>query len=314
MTCFNVLRPGGPLFGTSAPEGVASDLHQQTQSFAVFGELSYKFWKQWNITTGLRWTYDRRKIDFEALGWDATTTLNQFVSEEVARSNLLFNTIPRTHIENDWNDFSGRIALDYAFNKDQLAFVSASRGFKGGEFNGGALFNIAEATLTDPEYVTSYEIGYKGRLLDGRLQLNATAFYTNYDDQQVFVPASQNLQVQALVNAGKSEIKGLELEMQLLLSESWYFRFGAAYLDARFKEFSNPFDPGADLSGNRLPDAPKWNINGLVQYDWPVELGIVRAQTDFFWNSKQFFTANNNSTLSQSDYGIVNGRLAVYIL
>ncbi len=307
---FNVLRPGGPLFGTAAPEGIASDLQQQTQSFAVFGELSYKFWEQWNITAGLRWTYDRRKIDFESLAWNASSTRNQFVTEGIARNHLLFKTIPRTHIENDWNDLSGRIALEYEMNRDQLLFVSASRGFKGGEFNGGALFTKAEATLTDPEYVNSIELGYKGRLLDGRLQINATAFYTRYDDQQVFVPAGQNLQVQALVNAGKSEIKGLELEMQLLLDEAWYFRFGAAYLDARFTEFTNPFDPASDLSGNRLPDAPKWNVNGLVQYDWSLDLGTIRAQTDFTWSSKQFFTADNNSILSQSAYGIVNGRLA----
>jgi len=307
---FNLLRPGGLLFGTSAPEGIASDLQQQTQSFAVFGELSYKLLKQWNITAGLRWTYDRREIDFEALAWDATTTRNQFVSENSARSHFLFNTIPLTHIESDWNDLSGRIALDFEINQDQLLFVSASRGFKGGEFNGGALFNVAEASLTNPEYVNSIELGYKGRLLDGRLQLNSTAFYTQYDDQQVFVPAGQNLQVQALVNAGKSEIKGLELEMQLLLDESWFFRFGGAYLDARFTQFTNPFNSASDLSGNRLPDAPKWNINGLVQYDWPLEQGTVRTQTDFFWNSKQFFTADNNSTLAQSAYGIVNGRLA----
>jgi iron complex outermembrane receptor protein len=307
---FNVLRPGGPLFGTPIPEGIASDLQQQTQSFAVFGEFNYRFWQRWNLTAGLRWTYDRRKIDIEALGWNATTTRNQYVTEEIARENFLLNTIPRSHLENDWNDFSGRIALDYAVNQDQLVFVSASRGFKGGEFNGGALFNIAEATLTNPEFVNSVELGYKGRLWDGRLQLNTSVFYTVFDDQQVFVRAGQNIPLQALVNAGKSEIKGFELEIQLLLSEAWYFRFGAAYLDARFKQFSNQFDPTTNFSGNRLPDAPKWNINGLVQYDWHFALGIVRAQTDFFWNSQQFFTSDNNPIMAQEAYGIVNGRLA----
>ena len=308
---FNAINPGaGALFGSTVPEGVASNIHQETQSFAIFAELTHAFLKRWELTAGVRLTYDQRDVDIEALGWDATTTRNQFVSEATARQLILFNTIPKQSVKKSWLQPSGKLALSYAIDDDQRIYVSGSRGFKGGEFNGGAVFDPAEATLTDPEFVTSFELGYKSRMLDGRLQFNASAFYMEIDDQQVFVLASRELPLQALTNAGKSEIKGFEAELHWLLGESWLFQLGLGYLDARFREFKDPLNPNNDLSGNRLAHAPKWSINGLVQYDWPLELGVVRAQTDFFWTSKQFFTADNNRNLTQNAYGVVNGRLA----
>ncbi len=308
---FNIINPGsGALFRIPLPEGIASDVQQETRSFALFGEFTHVFQERWKLSGGARLTYDQRKVDIESLVWDATTTRNQFVSEETARSLRLFNPIPLTRVENDWLEPSGRLALSYEIDADQLLFASAARGFKGGEYNGGALFNRAEATLTDPEFVTSVELGYKANLLAERLQFSATAFYMDIDDQQVFVLASQGLPLQALVNAGGSEITGFEAELRLLVSDALFFQFGLAYLDARFTEFNDPLDPGTDLSGNRLPEAPKWHLNGLVQYDWFFTPGIVRAQTDFFWNSKRFFTADNNSNLIQEAYGVVNGRLA----
>lgn len=51
-------------------------------------------------------------------------------------------------------------------------------------------------------------------------------------------------------------------------------------------------------------------MSGLVQYDWPFELGVTRVQADFFWASKRFFTADNNRNLTQKAYAVVNGRLA----
>ncbi len=308
----NVVAPGGAIFGSPYPEGIASNIEQQTLSFALFGELNYRFLEKWAVTAGLRWTYDRRKVDIAAAGWNATTTKNHYVTQAIAQQNFIpgTQTIPLTRVENDWNDFSGRLALEYSVDHDQMIFASASRGFKGGEFNGGALFDVSEATLTNPEYVNNFEIGYKGRLLDGRLQLNATAFFSLFEDQQVFVSTNQTLQLQSLVNAGQSEIKGIEFESQLLLSDAWYFRFGAAYLDARFTEFTDPFDATEDFTGNRLPDAPKWSLNGLVQYDLPIEYGIIRAQGDFFWNSKQFFSPQNDPVIAQEAYGIVNARIA----
>lgn len=37
----------------------------------------------------------------------------------------------------------------------------------------------------EPEYSQSYELSYKGTLLDDRLTLNANLFYTKYEDQQI---------------------------------------------------------------------------------------------------------------------------------
>lgn len=289
---------------------MASKIHQKTQSFAVFGELTHRFLDKWQLAAGLRLTYDKRNVDMEALGWDATTTRNRFVSEQTAREHFLLNTIPLQNRKDNWLQPSGRLALSYEIANEQIVYASFARGFKGGEFNGGALFNPAEATLTNPEFVNSFELGYKGRLFDNRLQLNASVFYMQFDEQQVFILASQQLPLQALANAASSEVKGVEAELQWLANQNWLFQLDIGYLDAKFDTFTDPIDPTNDLSGNRLPNSPKWSINGLVQYDWLLDVGTVRVQTDFVWYEKQFFTARNNPVLSQEPYGVVNGRLA----
>src|SRR3546814_1009978 len=68
-----------------------------------------------------------------------------------------------------------------------------------------------------PEQVDSYEVGYKGSLLDGAVNVALAAFYADYSDVQI--PGSVACTVAGLPtfcgvvsNAGKASFKGLEFE------------------------------------------------------------------------------------------------------
>ena len=130
------------------------------------------------------------------------------------------------------------MVLDYAVAEDVMLYASASRGFKGGEFNPGAAFFAEEYGIADPEYIVAWEAGIKSTLLNGALRLNAAAFYYNFEDQQVFTLASGGglgIPVQTLTNAGESEIRGMEVEVQYQPSIAWYFQLGVGVLDSEFK-------------------------------------------------------------------------------
>ena len=54
-----------------------------------------------------------------------------------------------------------------------LGYVGIARGFNSGNFNGGALFDQSEASLVDPEILTSYRGRHQVHARRGTLRLNA---------------------------------------------------------------------------------------------------------------------------------------------
>ena len=291
------------------PIGLGQDLQQKTESWAVFGELTWEFVPAWTLRLGLRLTEDERDVEMDAFMFNSTLVdAQELISTEAARAATLFPTIPRNAQKENWSEWSGRAALDWKFAEGQLVYVSASRGFKGGEFNGGALLDISEATIADPEFLNNYELGYKGTFLDRRLRFDITGFFMEYDDQQVLIsnPTPFGL-LPSLQNAGASEIKGFEFELHAQPTENWYLQVGGGYLDAEFTEF---FDAaiGLDRAGNKLPHAPEWNFNAIVRYEAPLQNGSLGLQLDGWWLDDQFFTVENVPSLREDAHGLLNAR------
>jgi iron complex outermembrane receptor protein len=299
--------PPPPVFGF--PFGVGQDLQQETESWAVFGEMTWNFSPDWTLRLGLRLTDDDREVALESFAFLATAVpMDELITVADARAAFLFPFILPTEFQDSWFEWSGRAALDWKFAEDQLLYVSASRGFKGGQFNGGALFDLAEATIADPEFTNNYEVGYKGLLFDRRIQFNVTGFYMEYEDQQTLVvtPTPAGF-LPSLQNAGRSEIYGAEFELTWQPTDNWFVLFAGGYLDAAFDEFIDPV-LGIDRSGNKLPHSPEWNLNGIARYEHPVANGMLGLQVDWWWLDDQRFDAENTPTIREDAHGQVNAR------
>ncbi|MBX7185326.1 MAG: TonB-dependent receptor, partial [Vicinamibacteria bacterium] len=85
-----------------------------------------------------------------------------------------------------WSAFTPRLAADYAFNPTSMGYISYSRGFKSGAFDGRS--NTAAAILPlapiNPETIDTVEIGAKTDLAKGKARLNAAVFYNKWKDLQ----------------------------------------------------------------------------------------------------------------------------------
>ena len=113
-----------------------------------------------------------------------------------------------------------------------------SQGFKGGGFDPRGVGScarhrrqrhpsdaeIAAFLSFRPEQVESYEVGYKGSLMDGAVNVGIAGFYADYTDVQI--PGSVACTVSGLPsfcgvvsNAGKATFKGVEFEGRLRLGE-----------------------------------------------------------------------------------------------
>ncbi len=316
FTAFNLnaLGPAALSQFFPVPEGAGQVLHQRTESYAAFGEANYTVLPRLTLTAGVRWTHDRRTADINAFLFNATNLASTFVDRALAATRLLAPTIPAMQTERAWSQWSGRGVVSYELQANMLVYGEVARGFKGGDFNGGALFAPTEANITDPEYVTSYEVGVKGATADRRLGFDAAAFVYDFSNQQVsiLVPGS-HATLQQLANAGKTGVKGVEAGITLQPVEPLRIEAKASFVDARFVRFQRDAgDPTTNLAGNRPAFSPTFSFAGSARYTAPMTEDLALwAQVDASYKGARFFSVDNNPALRQAGTWLVDSSLTL---
>ena len=94
-----------------------------------------------------------------------------------------------------FNEWSGRLVVDWLVTPNTMVYAKYNRGFKPGAHG------FQTAPDLDSEIIDSFEIGAKTRLFDNSLSINAAAFIYRYDDMQVgpgtgFDPQGRNVDVE----------------------------------------------------------------------------------------------------------------------
>ena len=146
----------------------------ETDSWAAFGQLTIPLGERFNVTLGGRYTEDEKSMRRSAQTVGATDLVNPFLEQAF-----------EVEVAADWNSFDPAFILDYHFNDDHMAYASYRQGYKSGGFQTDPVINAAAAAVVfNPEEVRSTEIGYKANAFDGRLQLNAAAHRSTYDNLQ----------------------------------------------------------------------------------------------------------------------------------
>jgi iron complex outermembrane receptor protein len=127
---------------------------------------------------------------------------------------------------------------------------------------------------------------------------------------QVFILASGagGSPIQQLSNAASARLYGSELELAWKPLHSFTAQLGAGYTHSRFANFNSAL--GGDLTGKTLPSAPKFNLNALLKYEVSWSRGITAFEINDKYQSKQFFSVNNDPLLTQPGYAITDARIA----
>ncbi|MEO6065104.1 MAG: TonB-dependent receptor, partial [Lysobacterales bacterium] len=114
----------------------------------------------------------------------------------------------------------------------------------------------AEGDILEPETAHSSEFGFKGRLLQGRFEWEASYFHMNFANLVI----RENIGgLPALANAGTERFKGAEIEASYLINDVLRVAGSWAYHDARFVDFARLRPNGSiqQLGGNRLELSPQ---------------------------------------------------------
>ena len=154
-------------YDDTAEIGFISDSKPERDSMSVYGQGTWNFDEEWRAVFGLRYTDDEVYSAVTNFFGRSGTDIIEMGSEKV----------------------TGRLVVEHDLDEDTMVYGSYTRGFKPGGSNltYGLESEVAPVVVLptfDEEIVDAYEIGLKTDLADGRVRLNAAAFYYNYEGLQ----------------------------------------------------------------------------------------------------------------------------------
>jgi outer membrane receptor protein involved in Fe transport len=222
-----LLTLGGPIvLATNTPV---------THDLGLFGEATYEFLPGWQLTGGLRHDTDWQHL---------SAVLNIYVLSPPLLSNYDFHK--------SFNDWTYKVQLQRQLTSDNDVYGKVSTGYEPGSIN-------YDGQLYQPEQLTAFEVGSKNRFLSGRLQLNGSVFYYDYQGFQNSLTVCENpactVAVQR-ITAVPARFIGGEIESIWLVTPKDRLALSPSYNDATFTGASAVYDLGT----SEVPSVPRWTL------------------------------------------------------
>jgi len=305
-------------------------------AYGAFAQLDYNITDEIKLTGGIRYSADLKKsleqaylvLPFTTVGapfFDFTSTAYGAIAASFGGGIDPNTGFAYRRLRGSWDAVTGVAGIEWSPTSDTLLFGKYSRGYKAGGFN-----NIGFGALpyTDPEYVNSYEGGWKQEWNDFNLITNTAAFYYDYEDAQAPLTQINNFgtpQQTAFVvfaNVPKVRTYGVELESTWSPIENLNIGFTYSYLnstvqseDVYLDNTKITGDPlrNRSLKGNQMGQAPMHKASLNFGYRMDQEDGsywfptLSLAWRDIFYDS--FF---NDPIEKSPSYVNIDSRLNWY--
>jgi len=174
---------------------------RSTDAWSLFAQGTYSFNDRWHATLGFRHS-DETKEDVGgrtwvgnndngvAPGWWSRGALNALPAN-AWETQSVYSEFSGNDNKGSWDHDDWRVGLDFDMNDNTLLYTYMASGFKSGgigdvfhETNPRTGEEINVRTSFNPEEVTTFELGFKTRLLDGSLNLRGTYFFSDYESMQ----------------------------------------------------------------------------------------------------------------------------------
>ncbi len=301
---------GGPTRGTFDITESTSNL---VENRAIFGAVSFA-------------VNDRLTLSLEA----------RSAKDEIDQGTTVDGDGNTLDLSDEFSSFTPRFVVDYKPNDNTTLYFNYSQGNKPGTFNAD-IADLTEAArqsvleqfgiplAIEEEDLENFEFGIKTLLADGRLALQAAAYFGDWTNQQFrqslqgvdtngdgVVDQDDETQLDVFGQAGESTIKGVEIGLQALISQNWNVDVGYNYNTTEYDTFDDePYSQvfgSRDASGNRHPRSPEHSAVLSSTYRAPMgDSGMnwfVRG--DATYNSTSYTWAHNLA--ETGDWSVVNLR------
>ncbi|MEM1104752.1 MAG: TonB-dependent receptor [Pseudomonadota bacterium] len=249
---------------------------------------------------------------------DVYTQLSQAVLGLLAGENFL---VPIDLDESqEFEVFLPKFAATYDLSDTVSISASAQQAYR----PGGIGINPVrgEVYIFDEETSWNYEIALRTQSADGRLTFNVNAFLIDWSDQQLEVDLSLIPQDTEVVNAGESELSGLEATLDYEVNDNWdiFASIGLLSTEITGDDRSEVVaDPTLSLEGNEFPFAPEFTgtlgttFDSGTGFSATVDVNFIGESEPLLPNG-QGFGANDSRTLVNARLGYdINPNANVFV-
>jgi len=252
-----------------------------TGTTAVYGQLDAKILDKLTLTTGIR--AEKWKVKYSDSNKVSITTEEQL--------------------------FGGKIGLNYQEDKNNMHYITLSKGYKPGGVNADDSL-IPEAKSYETETLWNLDAGRTFSALDNKLQARLNFFYGERRDQQVSSSvagkdADGNPSFTGYTtNAAKGHYYGLESETNLYPNDNLHLYANIGLLKAKFDDYVDPNPSSLNMNGRTPAQSPSY------QYDLGGDVMISDAlmfKANIEGKSSAYFSNRHNAKAKA--YTLVNSSL-----
>ncbi|MEM7704536.1 MAG: TonB-dependent receptor [Pseudomonadota bacterium] len=265
------------------------------ENFALFTSWRYETSDKWTLDFAVR--YDDERRTFERPETSVTT---EPASCEATAPGFVVGlptpdlvTVPCTFGEdalvpeteplqsNSFGVLLPSAAATYHVTADASVFAGYRRGYRAGGTYLSQSFDaidLLEVRSYDPEFLDTFEAGWRTQWLDQRLIVNGTVFYSEYEDQQIGLTDDAGFLI--IANAAATSLYGLELSGTFRATPELELTASLGLLETNIDDFvvqeddpNSPENEFLDLAGNDLDRSPNLSFNLGANY---------RLQSGFF--------------------------------
>ncbi|MBT5330855.1 MAG: TonB-dependent receptor [Porticoccaceae bacterium] len=292
------------------------DINSEYNAVSAYVQLDKEITDALTLTGGVRYTDDKLSADNDnwvrtVCGFTPSAAGSQELDRDFRAANCPGLTPGRLAGNTDspvqeLSELGWKLGFDYSTMDGSLLWGSVSKGFKGGSYDNRALSTGDDPV--DPEFMTAYELGYKADFMDNTLQMNASYFFYEWEDLQLFESYGG---VPAIVNVPLIELKGVELEVKWAPDERWYFQGSLGTVDSEVTDITglNPLSQ-AQL-GKEVTNTPDLTSTLFGSYSMPVGNSFVDLSLNYRYTSSMYYTfVQAEAVRDESDsHGYLDARI-----
>jgi iron complex outermembrane receptor protein len=283
-------------------DAVNLQFDQTTTSYAGYVQGTYRLVDRWDVTAGLRYSYDEKRASFLQESFNVTA---QRADES---TDLALGGGRATY----------HLGTSFRPRADVMLFATWSTGYKSGGFDsGGGNTALGQGRIVQPETTQNYELGARTLLFDRRLVLNATLYRMTVEDLQFRTFDGFSFRVR---NNGTIRQQGVEFDIVGRPGRPLTLSLSGAWLDSEYLDFTGApglpaFGGVQDLTGERVPFSPEFTAAAAAQYDidlpWHGLSLQLRGDASYSSETSLAAAGDNSPDALEPEHSIFGARIAL---
>lgn len=264
---------------------------------AFYGQLQYQITPKINITGGLRYDYEHRKLSVE---------------NEYQKGDFSTAIPPDSSATARFHAFSPKLSLQYFISHNSDIYITYSRGYRVGGLSPVPSDPSGPVALSSysPENSNNYEVGSKTTFLNNKLRVNVAAYTAYINNAQVptlVLPDAITL----IRNTGRLQTRGLEAEVEAAPAKGFTIVYNGGIIHTKYKSLKVSQDGlEKNLDGKKQIYTPAATSMLAMQYNvFITKQAKFTIRGEWQYKDKMYFDFAN--TLEQNAYNMFHARTGV---